>query len=64
MAEPKATRLEFETDDEKLSEFWLADRMHCTVGELRRRMSQKEYTEWMIYHQRRQALEELQARQR
>lgn len=61
----KAAYLEFEENPDLEFEFYLADRMGCTVGELRERMPAAEYVGWCVFHSRkaqRQELEALKAR--
>lgn len=43
-------------------EFFLADRLKMTVGELRRRMSQEEFQAWYVWHGRRNQARELAAK--
>lgn len=48
---PKAIRDRLETTDEGF-EYVLADRLKIgTVGELRRRMSSREFETWKVFHQ-------------
>jgi hypothetical protein len=47
-----------ENDPSLEFEFWLADRLKCTVAELRR-MSQAEFLGWSVYHGRRAQREEI-----
>lgn len=55
----KATWLRLETDPEFHFDFFLAERMRCTVAELRRRLSAREYMEWSIYYGRKAQQREL-----
>lgn len=43
----------FEADSAYEFEFFLADRLHMTVAEMRERMSNGEYIRWAVYHGRR-----------
>lgn len=60
----KAAYQLFETSDELEFEYYLADRLKMTVGELRDRMSQDEFVRWSVYHGRRAQREELESKRR
>lgn len=47
------------SDDELSFEFFLADRLRMTVGELRERMSHAEFVYWTRWHALRAQAEEL-----
>jgi hypothetical protein len=62
MVPTKAAYRLFETDPEFEFEFYLAQKLSMTVGELRERMSQHEFLYWNVYYGRiaqRQELERL-----
>jgi allophanate hydrolase subunit 2 len=48
----KAAYLELETSPELEFEFYLATKLHMTVGQLRAGMTQNEFVQWAIYYQR------------
>lgn len=53
MREPgKATWLRFETDPAFHFDYFLADKLRCTVAELHRRVSAQEWHDWAIYYGR------------
>jgi len=51
--------LRFETDAAFHFDFFLAEKMGCTVGELQRRISADEWLAWSIYYGRRAQQREL-----
>jgi hypothetical protein len=48
-ARPKAAYEAFEDDPELEFEFFLAKKLHMTVGQLREDMSQDEFVRWAVY---------------
>jgi allophanate hydrolase subunit 2 len=50
-----------ETDPSLEFEFYLADRLSMTVGQLRAQMSNQEFVQWSIYHARKAQRMELQS---
>lgn len=57
----KALWLRFETDPEFHFDFFLAEKLGCTVGEMRRRVSAEEWRAWAVYYARRAQRRELAA---
>lgn len=57
----KALWLKMETNPEVEFEFFLAEKLGRTVGELRRVLSQDEYLHWAVYYSRKAQRRELQA---
>lgn len=55
----KAAYKAFEADTELEFEFYLAQKLTMTVGELRERMSADEFLRWHIYYARKAQREEL-----
>ncbi len=59
-APTKAAWIAFETDPSLEFEFYLAEKvMHCTVAEMRRRLSQSEFMEWAVYFGRKAQRQEM-----
>lgn len=48
----KAAYLELETTPELEFEFYLATKLHMTVGRIRAEMTQAEFVQWSVYYQR------------
>lgn len=48
----KAAYLELETTPELEFEFYLATKLHMTVGRIRAEMTQGEFVQWSVYYQR------------
>lgn len=44
--------MRFQTEPDQEFDFFLAEKLRCTVAELRRRISAAEYLEWAIYYAR------------
>lgn len=62
---PKAAYKEFDADPSLEFEFFLAEKLSRTVGELRQMISQDEFMRWGVYYGRiaqRQEMEEKRAR--
>ncbi len=60
MVTRKATYLEMEQTELEF-EFYLAERLHMTVDQLRRRMSQREFMQWSVYFGRKAQRQEMEA---
>lgn len=56
---PKATYLRFEDDPELEMEYFVAEQLGMTVGELRARMSSEEFMGWAVYFGRKAQRREL-----
>lgn len=48
----KAAYQELETTPELEFEFYLATKLHMTVGQIRSQMTQAEFVQWAVYYQR------------
>lgn len=57
----KEIYLRFETEPDAEFEFYLAQKLGKTVGQLQREMSNQEFLAWSIYYQRIVQLQELEA---
>lgn len=55
----KAAWLRFETDPEFHFDYFLAEKLGCTVAEMRRRVSAEEWVAWSVYYGRRAQQREL-----
>lgn len=62
MMPTKAAYELFESSPDLEFEFYIADRLGCTLGELRERMPAGEYVQWWIFHSRWAQRKELEAR--
>jgi hypothetical protein len=58
---PKATWLKLETDPDFHFDFFLAERMHRTVAEVRRTLSARERMQWSVYYGRKAQQQQLAA---
>lgn len=48
----KAAYLDLETSPDLEFEFYLATKLHMTVGQIRAQMTQDEFVRWSVYYQR------------
>jgi len=48
----KAAYRELETSPDLEFEFYLATKLHMTVGQIRHQMTQEEFVQWSVYYQR------------
>ena len=55
----KALWMRFETDPAFNFDFFLAEKLGCTVAELRRRVSSEEWMAWSVYYGRKAQQREL-----
>lgn len=60
---PKAKWIRFETDDLFHFEFFLAERLHLTVRELRQTLDMDELVSWSVYYGRKAQQKQLAAMQ-
>lgn len=59
---PRRHTKAFETSPDLEWEFYIADRLGRTVGEMRESMSADEFTRWVVFHQRKAQRHELAVR--
>lgn len=53
--------MQLESDPAYAFDFFLAEKLRCTVEEMRRRVSAREWREWNVYYAKRQQQQELRA---